>query len=147
MPSNSKNNGTVVPRRSICALNPEYLKITNETQDRKRLEFVAAIRIKLDDSFSLPNVAKCQKPESNSYEQHLPDCESFDPFVGVQKVQLPVIPEAECVDNKGQPILQQSLTDSLINNELLLPHGQELLIAKVLRRLVDEQGKVIGIPY
>ena len=70
--------------------------------------------------------------------------ESFDPFIGVQEVQLPVIPEAECVDNKGQPILQHSMTDTLINNEVLLPHGEELIIAKVLRQLVEEQGKVIG---
>ena len=97
------------------------------------MEFDAAIRINLGDSFSLPNVAKCHKTESNSYEKHLPDCESFDPFVGVQEVQLPVIPEAECVDNKVQPILQQSLTDTLINNDVIIPPGEELLIAKVLR--------------
>ena len=77
----------------------------------------------------------------------MPDDESFDQFVGVQEVQFPVIPEADCVDNKGQPILQQSLIYTLTNNELLLPHGEELLVAKVLRRLVDEQGKVIGNTY
>ena len=38
------------------------------------------------------------------------------------------------------------MTDTLINNEVLLPHREELLIAKVLRRSVDEQGKVIGSP-
>ena len=64
----------------------------------------------------------------------------------MQEVQLPLIPEADCVDNKGHPILQQSMTDTLINNEVLLPHGEELLISKVLRLSVDEQGKVIGNP-
>ena len=62
----------------------------------------------------------------------------------MQEFQLPVIPEAGCVDNKGHPILQQSLIYTLINNEVLLTHGEELLIAKVLRRSVDKQGKVIG---
>ena len=38
-----KKNGTIVPRRSIRALNPEELAITNETESRKRLEFDAAI--------------------------------------------------------------------------------------------------------
>ena len=113
---------------------------------RKRLEFDAAIRIKLCDSFSLSNVAKCHKTESNAYQQHFPDDEYFDPLIGVQEVQLPVITEADCVENKGQPIMQQSMTDMLINNEVLLPHGEELLIAKVLRRSVDKQGKVIGSP-
>ena len=127
-------------------MNPEELAITNETEARKRLEFDATIRIKLGDSFSLSNVAKCHKTERNAYKQHFPDGESFDPFVGVQEVQLPVIPEADCVENKGHPIMQQSLTDTLINNEVLLPHGEELLIDKVLRRLVNKQGKVIGSP-
>ena len=67
----------------------------------------------------------------------------FDPFVGVEEVQLPEIPEADCVDNKGQPIMQQSLTDMLINSEVLLPHGEDLLIAKVLQRSMDYQGGVI----
>ena len=39
-----KQNGTIVPRRSIRALNPEELAITSETEARKRLEFDAAIR-------------------------------------------------------------------------------------------------------
>ena len=97
------------------------------------MEFDATIQIKLGDSFSLSNVAKCHKTESNDYEQNLPDDESFDPLVGVQEVQLTVIPESDCVNNKGHPIMQQSLTDTLIKNGVLLPHGEELLIAKVLR--------------
>ena len=100
-----KQNGTIVPLRSIRDLTPEELAITNETEARKRLEFDAALRINISDSFSLPNVAKCHKTEGNTYEHHLPDDESFDPFVGVQEVQFPVITEADCVDNKGQPIM------------------------------------------
>ena len=38
-----KQNGTIVPRRSIRALNSEELAITNETEARKRLEFDATI--------------------------------------------------------------------------------------------------------
>ena len=79
-----KQNGTIVPRRIIRALDPEDLAITNETESRKRLEFDASIRIKLGDSFSFPNVAKCHKTESNAYEKHFRDDESFDPFVCVQ---------------------------------------------------------------
>ena len=78
-----KQNGTIVRRRSICALNPEELAITNKTEAKKRLEFVAAIRVKLGNYFSLPNVAKCHKTKSNAYEQNLPEDESFDSFIGV----------------------------------------------------------------
>ena len=38
-----KQNEIIVPRRSIRALNPEELAITNETEARKRLEFDASI--------------------------------------------------------------------------------------------------------
>ena len=75
---------TIVPHRSIRALNPEELAITNETKARKRLEFDATIWINIGDSFSFPNVAKCKKTERNAYEQHLPNDEYFDPFVGVK---------------------------------------------------------------
>ena len=91
----------------------------------------------------LPSVTKLKAILT---KHNFSDDESVDTFVGVQEVQINVIPEADCVDNKRQPILQQSLIYTLINNEVLLPHGEELLIAKVLRRLVEKQGKVIGSP-
>ena len=37
-----------------------------------------------------------------------------------------------------------SLTDILVSAEVLLPHGQEQVTAKVLRKSVDENGQVIG---
>ena len=77
-------NKMELPRHSICALNPEDLEITNEMEARKRLEFDATIWINIGDSFSFPNVAKCKKTERNAYEQHLPNDEYFDPFVGVK---------------------------------------------------------------
>merc|ERR1712110_155262 len=48
------------------------------------------------------------------------------------------------VDASGKPICQQSLTDTLINAEIMLPQGEEQVLAKVLRRSVDENGRVIG---
>ena len=46
--------------------------------------------------------------------------------------ELPrTIPENEAVDARGKPISQQSVTDMLINTEVLLPHGEKLLAAKV----------------
>ena len=54
------------------------------------------------------------------------------------------IPEADCVDANGKPILEHSLTYSLIFAEVLLPQGEEKQLAKVLRRSVDWDGKTIG---
>ena len=44
----------------------------------------------------------------------------------------------------SKPILQQSLADTLIIAEVKLPQGESEVLAKVLRRSVDEDGKVIG---
>ena len=54
------------------------------------------------------------------------------------------IPENEAVDARGTPLFQQSVTDTLINAEVILPHGEELIAAKVIRRSLDEDGKIIG---
>ncbi len=54
------------------------------------------------------------------------------------------IPEADFVDATGKPLLQQSFTDTLINTEVLLQAGDSAAIAKVMRRCVDNVGKVVG---
>ena len=64
----------------------------------------------------------------------------FDP----DYVEPTVSIEADCVDANGNPILANSLTDVLISAEVLLPQGEEQQLAKVLRRLVDQDGQVIG---
>ena len=66
------------------------------------------------------------------------------PFFDLDDVEPTVIPEAECVDANGKPILANSLTDFLISAEVLLPQEEEQQLAKVLRQLVDRDGQVIG---
>ena len=113
----------------------------------KRVEFDAAIQVELGDSFRIPNPSKRHNTRSSPYyEWHLLMNEYFDPFVGMEDVQLPGIPESDCVYNKGQPILQQLLTDTLINSEVLLLHGEDLIMSKVLRRSMDDEGIFIGNP-
>ena len=55
------------------------------------------------------------------------------------------MPEADFVNAAGKPMLQQSFTDTLINVDVLLPKGDGDALAKVMRRSVDANGKVIGI--
>ena len=54
------------------------------------------------------------------------------------------MPEADMTDASGKPINQQSMTDLLINAEVLLPQGESEQLAKVIRRAVDDDGKIIG---
>ncbi len=56
----------------------------------------------------------------------------------------PSIPEADFVDAAGKTVLQQSFTDTLINAEVLLLHDESTALATVLRRTVDENGRMIG---
>jgi hypothetical protein len=52
--------------------------------------------------------------------------------------------EADIVDAAGKPFMAHSLTDILINAEVLLPREDSQAIAKVVRRMVDSEGKLIG---
>ena len=54
------------------------------------------------------------------------------------------IHENEDVDAGGKPLFQQSVMDILIQAEVLLPHREEFLAAKVICRTLDENGKVMG---
>ena len=131
--------GSTSERRS---LNAGELAASNEVEVRKRAEFDAAIKQKLGDSFSLPTHVQPQQA-GDSKDASNPQDETFDPFTGVEEPHIEV-PEADCVDATGKPILQQSLADTLIHSEVLLPHGEDLQMAKVLRRSVNPEGRVIG---
>jgi hypothetical protein len=48
------------------------------------------------------------------------------------------------VDAAGQPIMMHSLTDALINVEVLLRKDDAKAIARVVCRAVNSNGKVIG---
>jgi hypothetical protein len=43
-----------------------------------------------------------------------------------------LMPEADFVGNVGKPMLQQSLMDTLINIDVLLPKGESDALAKVM---------------
>ena len=139
-----KQNGRIVPRRSCRPLTAGELAITNEVESRKRREFDDAIKQKLGDSFSLPNATKRRQTRSKGNGCN-PQDDTFDPYFGMEE-DTDVMPEADCVDATGKPLLQQSVTDVLINSEVLLPHGEDLQMAKVLGRTLDKQGRVVGNP-
>jgi hypothetical protein len=47
-------------------------------------------------------------------------------------------------DAAGKPFVHQSLADTLINAKVLLPHEDSHAIARVVRRPVDDEGRMIG---
>ena len=71
------------------------------------------------------------------------DPDTFTPYQ--DDVEAPAtVPEADIIDSTGKPVNQQSTADLLINAEVLLPQGEKDMMAKVVRRVVDENGKAIG---
>ena len=52
--------------------------------------------------------------------------------------------EADLTDASGKPINQQSMNGILINAELRLPVGDHEELARVIRRSIGPDGKIVG---
>ena len=48
------------------------------------------------------------------------------------------------VDVTGKSIMQQSLAETLVTTEVLLPQGESNAPAKVAQQAMDENGQIIG---
>ena len=125
-----KMNGQVVPRRTLRKLRADELAM--ETEKSKRAEFDAAIKLKYGDSLSPPRETS-PNPQDGGDEASLPFGE-----VG------PQVPEADVLDATGAPLHPTSVADTLLNAEVLLPQGEDMRLAKVIRRSVGENGRVVG---
>ena len=55
-----------------------------------------------------------------------------------------LIPEAEAVDYTVLPVFQQPVIDRLLNNQVYLPQGESMQVAKVARRILDKYGNLVG---
>ena len=128
-------NGRVVVRRSVRRLTPHELSSSNESEVAKREAFTSSIRAHLGDSMSAP---------VNPLSDDPCDDWDLDLYEDDEDGGAPSIPEADFVDAAGKPVLQQSFADTLINAEVLLPHEESTALATVLRRTVDENGRMIG---
>jgi hypothetical protein len=114
----------------------EELSPTNHVERTKREAFDAEIKRRLGNSLAVP-----KKP---IVEAHDPANDfNYDDEVDEGSPDH-VVPEADAVDSTGRPINQQSVADLLINAEVLLGHGETQQMARVLRRSMDDNGKVIG---
>ena len=127
-------SGQVIPRRSIRRLTKYEISESNEVEAAKRASFTSDITSKLGDSVKLPSAPLPLQEDPDWNAEPYGDDESpmNEPF------------EADLVDAGGRPLMLHSLTDALINSEVLLEKDDATAIARVVRRAVDSQGKVIG---
>ena len=130
-----QQNGQVVPRRTLRRLKPEEISPTNVSEANKRAAFDAEIKRRLGDSIVKPPPLQMRRMDpTNNF-----DYESDDELATAN-----VVPVADAVDATGRRLNQQSVTDLLINAEVMLPHGDSQEMAKVIRRSVDSEGLVVG---
>jgi len=125
-----KDNGKVLPLRRLSTAE---LSLTNESEAERRMQFTTSVCGIPGDSISLP-AAPPPNPMDDYWELDLygDDVESPLAFL-----------EADIVGAAGKPFMAHSLTDTLINAEVLLPHEDSQAIAKVVRQMVDLEGKLI----
>ena len=109
--------------------------MSNEVELAKRTAYNAVIREKLGDSINLPS-KKLPKFVQQAWDAELYDDDEDN------KLLKPF--EADLLDASGRPILMHSLTDVLINAEVMLDHGESAVLARVIRQAVDSDGNVIG---
>ena len=104
-----KENGKVVPWRTLHCLTLNELAISNKVEIDKRSNFMSLICANLGDSISL-----LQAPLPAVHK----DWWDLEPYYDEQEPPLD-IPDADFVDATGKPLLQQLFTDTLINAEVL----------------------------
>ena len=54
------------------------------------------------------------------------------------------VPEADIVDEQGSLLQPTSMENDLMNDEVLLPQGEDMRLAKLIQRIFNYDGKVIG---
>ena len=100
-----KQNGGLVPRRTVRKITSEMLASLNEVEKTKRDAFDIDIRRKLGEYFSPPVYALQYE---NSKEDPTDDYYCKEPFLEDEEFRTSKIPVADCVDANGKPNLVNS---------------------------------------
>jgi hypothetical protein len=74
----------------------------------------------------------------------LPKLHDFSAFIEEDGDEPPVNPPEHPVDESGQAVYEQPLTDVFIHAEELLPQGEEVLSAKVIGRSKNKDVNIFG---
>jgi hypothetical protein len=97
-----KDNGKIVPRRTLRRLSPAELSLTNETEAEKRIQFTTSICGILGDSILLPAA-----PPPNPMDEYW----ELKPYGDDIESPLAFL-EADLTDAAGKPFIAHLLTDT-----------------------------------
>jgi hypothetical protein len=127
-----KANGKVVPRRSVRPL--QIAEIHSPSEIKKRRVFDELIERRHGTSINPPKTP-IEKHES-------PEEDIVDPS---DDQVLHEVPDTEdMVDSTGKILNQQPLYDRIISAEILLPHGDDMKMGKVIGRTLGDHGSTMG---
>ena len=127
-----KQNGQILPRKTMRKLTRDEL--VRELEIKKRNGFDAEIKIRYGDQFTLPTRTRVKVSSQEA------DDTSEVPFDEI----APDISEADIVDAQGKSMNPSSVADMFMNKEVLLTQGEDVWLAKVIRRNVNSDDKVLG---
>ncbi len=128
-----------MPHHTLHHLTLAELSPSNEVETEKRSLFNVAIYGVLGDSIKIPK----NVPLDNNATKAFDALWDLDPYEGDDEV-LPFIPDADLKDAAGKPFEVCSVADALINTEVMLPNGNSMAIAKVVRPGVKDEGCLVG---
>jgi hypothetical protein len=130
-----KANGNVVPRRTCRPLNAAELHSPTEIEKRKIFDTV--IRERWGTSMSPPPTVK-GAPDDVVEE------EEYEPYSDEDESPLDLPETEDTVDATGRLIDQQPAYDQIINSEVLLQQGDEVVRGKVKQRSIGPDGRTVG---
>ncbi len=136
-----QQNGQLVSRRTALWLKPKELSPTNISEANKCVAFDAEIKRRLGE-YVAPVTLKqtdIQNPTTNVEEVN----DNFE-FQDDNLAMVNVVPEAGAINSTGHPMNQQSMSDLLINAEVLFPPCDTHQMAMVIHWSIDLNRKVIG---
>ena len=114
------HTGSVAPRRSVRRLTLEELK--KGTEIAKRENFDKIIKEKFGDSMTLLSTENTSSVvDSSDFTYDTREDDEDEPLGWI---------DGNPIDAHRIPVFENSLSDSLINAEVLLPHGEELKLPK-----------------
>ena len=133
-----KSNGNVVPRRTVRPLT--VAEFNSSVEIKKRATFDALIERRWGTAIS-PPPKQSDAQGNNNGEEH-DDMELYTD----EEEEPRLIPEIEdAVDASGNHINQQPLYDRLINAEVQMQNGDDIVRGYVRRRAIGPDGKTSGV--
>ena len=128
--------GNVVPRRTLRRLTAHELQCPTEI--KKRDTFDARIKSILGDCLTLPPA------EDTAVHLELDDFSDIVTEENIKEDSPSSWEDEDPVNDDGTALFENSVTDTLISAEVLLPHQNKLQLGRVTKRSKGDDGLPIG---